>query len=61
MGGAAGRVMDCPDHRWALSQQTEGAFSSVSADLGEKPDPQKIETIIIIADFYCIPALSSAF
>lgn len=47
-GGAASKVVDCPDHRWVLSQQREGASSSVSADVGEKQNPRKIDTIIII-------------
>lgn len=52
VGGMAGKAVDCPDHRWVLSELREGAFSGVSADLGEKENPQKIETIITIGDFF---------
>lgn len=34
--GGAGQVVGCPDDRWMLPQQGEGAFSRFSADLGEK-------------------------
>lgn len=34
--GGGGKVVGCPDDRWMLPQQGEGAFSRFSADLGEK-------------------------
>ena len=54
--GAASKVVDCPDHRWVLSEPRKGAFSGAPAALGGKEDPQKIETIIIIGDFYYVPS-----